>query len=63
MKKKEIVFLVMFKHLDAYLNLQKNLIDKFSKNFDLIHFINVENLKIYSNRMENNHINYIEFDV
>ncbi|MDA7449953.1 hypothetical protein N8822_01200 [Candidatus Pelagibacter ubique] len=59
MKKKEIVFLVSFKYLDAYLNLQKNLIDKFSKSFDLIHFVNVDKLRMYSNRLEINQLNYI----
>ena len=54
MKKKEIVFLVSFRYLASYLNLQNNLIIRFSKNFDLIHFVNVDKLKIYSNRFENN---------
>ena len=58
MKKKEIVFLVSFKYLAAYLNLQKNLIDRFSKNFDVIHFVNVDKLKIYSNRFEDYQVNY-----
>lgn len=59
MKKKEIVFLVSFKYLAAYLNLQKNLIDRFSNNFDLIHFVNVDKLRIYSNRFEKDQVNNI----
>ena len=58
MKKKEIVFLVSFRYLASYINLQNNLIIRFSKNFDLIHFVNVDKLKIYSNRFEKNQVNY-----
>lgn len=60
MKKKEIVFLVSFKYLASYLNLQNNLIVRFSKNFDLIHFVNIDKLKIYSNRFENYQVNHID---
>ena len=60
MKKKEIVFLVSFKYLASYLNLQNNLIVRFSRNFDLIHFVNIDKLKIYSNRFENYQVNHID---
>ena len=58
--KKEIVFLVSFKYLASYLNLQNNLIVRFSRNFDLIHFVNIDKLKIYSNRFENYQVNHID---
>ena len=59
-EKKEIVFLVSFKYLASYLNLQNNLIVRFSRNFDLIHFVNIDKLKIYSNRFENYQVNHID---
>lgn len=46
MKKKELIFLVSFSALDAYLNFQKNFINLACQNFKEIYFMNSDHLKI-----------------
>ena len=47
MKKKELVFLISFSALEAYLNFQKNFIRLASKNFKHIYFMNSDFLKLF----------------
>jgi hypothetical protein len=43
----EIAYLTNFSNLDATLNIQKNLLNEFSKNFSKIYFINSQNLRYF----------------
>jgi len=46
---KQIAYLTNFSYLDATLNIQKNLLEEFSKKFKKIYFINSQNLRYFQN--------------
>ena len=47
MKKTELIFLISFSAIEAYLNFQKNFITLASKNFKEVYFMNSDNLKLF----------------
>ena len=51
MKKKELIFLVSYSGLDAYLNFQKNFINLACQNFKEIYFMNSDHLKILPEKL------------